>query len=137
MTPSEAWSAVVAGEDAAVYAYSVAGARVAGGARRRALAGLEAHRAHRSRAAGLVAAAGGTAPPAAAAYELPDDVATPAGARATMAAVDNALVATYADAAAASSGADRRWAARSGAECATRAVVWGAAPQAFPQASAP
>ena len=135
MTPVEAWGAVVSGEDAAIYAYSVAGARVAGGARRRALAGLDAHRASRSRAASLVSAAGGTAPPAAAAYELPADVATPEGARATMASVDNALVATYADAAAASLDADRRWAARTGAECATRAVAWGAAPQAFPQAS--
>ena len=51
MTPLEAWTAVVAGEDAAVYAYSVAGGRVSGGARRRALAGLDAHRASRSRAA--------------------------------------------------------------------------------------
>lgn len=134
MTPVEAWSAVVAGEDAAVYAYSVAGARVQGGARSRALAGLEAHRANRSRAAAAVTAAGGAPPTAAAAYELPDDVDSPRGARAVMAGVDNSLVATYADAAAAATAGsdDRRWAARTAAECAVRAVAWGAPAQAFP-----
>ena len=132
MTAIDAWSAVVSGEDAAIYAYSVAGARVSDSARRRALAGLDAHRASRSRAAAAVVAAGGTAPVAAAAYELPDDVATSRGARAAMAAVDTALVATYTDAAAATTGEDRRYAARSAADCAVRAVAWGAAPQAFP-----
>jgi hypothetical protein len=134
MTPAEAWAAVVAGEDAAVYAYAVAGARVADGARRRALAGLDAHRANRSRAAALMSAAGAAPPPPEAAYDLPADVATRAGARAAMARVDNALVAVYADAAAATTGVDRRWAARAGADCAVRAVTWGASPQAFPTA---
>lgn len=135
MTPAEAWAAVVRGEDAAVYAYSVAGARVADGARRRALAGLDAHRANRSRAAALMTAAGAVPPPAEAAYELPADVLTRAGARSAMALVDNALVAVYADAAAAAEGDDRRWAARAGADCAVRAVSWGASPQAFPTAA--
>lgn len=135
MNPMEAWSAVVSGEDAAVYAYSVAGARLPSSARRRALAGLDAHRAARSRAAAIVTASGGTPPPAAAAYQLPDDVNSPAGARAVMADVDNALVATYADAAAATTGDDRRYAARTATECAVRAVAWGAAPQAFPVAT--
>lgn len=130
MTPAEAWSAVVTGEDAAVFAYSVAGARV--GATDRARSGLEAHRAHRSRAAALVLAAGGNPPVAAAAYELPADVGTSRGARAALAGVDNALVAVYADAAAAAEGPDRRWAARMAAECARRAVAWGAETQAFP-----
>ena len=80
-------------------------------------------------------AAGGTPPAAEAAYELPGDVSTRPGARAALASVDNALVAVYADAAAASSGDDRRWAARTAAECAVRAVAWGATPQAFPTAT--
>ncbi len=134
MTELEAWTALVSAEDAAVFAYSVAGARVSGGGRRRALAGLEEHRANRAKAAALVVEAGGTPPPAAAAYTLDPDVSTPAGARRTMAAVDNALVAVYADAAGATAGADRRWAARTGADCAVRAVQWGAPPQAFPTA---
>ena len=132
MTAPDALSAVVAGEDAAIYAYGVAGARLSGAARRRALAGLDSHRAHRSQAAAKLAAADGTVPGAAAAYTLPADVSTPKGARSALAAVDNALVATYADAAAALSAGDRRWAARAGAEYATSAVAWGADPQAFP-----
>lgn len=132
MTPAEAWSAVVSGEDAAVFAYSVAGARVS--AESRARAGLDAHRANRSRAAALVIAAGGTPPVAAAAYELPADVESGRGARAALASVDNALVAVYADAAASAEGEDRRWAALTAAECARRAVAWGAPTQAFPTA---
>ena len=135
MTALEAWAAVVEGEDAAVYAYSVAGAQVSGGGRRKALAGLEAHRANRSRAASTLTALGVTPPPAAAAYDLPAGVEDPDVARSTMADVDNALVATYADAAAAADGDDRRWAARTATECAVRAVVWGAPPQAFPAAT--
>jgi hypothetical protein len=135
MTPVEAWTAVVEGEDAAVYAYSVAGAQVSGGGRRKALAGLDAHQSNRSRAASVLAALGATPPAAAAAYDLPDGLEKPTVARDLMADVDNALVAAYADAAAASSGGDRRWAARTAAECAVRAVTWGAAPQAFPSAT--
>ncbi len=134
MTPVEAWTAVVAGEDAAVYAYSVAGGRVRGSAQQRALAGLEVHRSNRSRAASLVTASGGTPPPAAPAYELPEEVGVPREAKALMAEVDNALVAVYADAAAASTGEDRRWAARVAADSAVRAVGWGAPTQAFPTA---
>jgi hypothetical protein len=134
MTPVEAWAAVVAGEDAAIYAYSVAGAHVAGGGRRRALTGLDAHRANRSRAASLGSGLGGTPPPAAAAYQLPAAVGTPAGARSAMASVENSLVAVYADAAGQAADGDRRWAARTAAECAARAVAWGAATQAFPAA---
>lgn len=132
MTPVEAWSAVVAGEDAAVYAYSLAGALLPTDARRRALAGLDEHRAARSRAAGLVTAAGGVAPPAAASYDLPGPVRTARQARDLMAQVDNALVAVYADAAGATAGPDRLWAARTGAANGARAVTWGAASQAFP-----
>jgi hypothetical protein len=132
MTPGEAWSAVVSGEDAAVWAYSVAGARA--GRSREVLAGLDAHRASRDRAAALAVADGTTPPPAAPAYDLGGPVDGAARARAVLADVDNALVGLYAQAAAASSATDRRWAARTGADCAVRAVTWGAAPQAFPTA---
>lgn len=132
MTPAEAWGAVVAGEDAAIYAYSLAGARLPSSARRRALAGLDEHRTARSRAAGLVTAAGGVAPPAAASYDLPGPVTTPRQARDLMAQVDNALVGVYADAAAAAVGQERRWAARTAAANGARAVGWGAPSEAFP-----
>lgn len=134
MTPVDAWIAVVAGEDAAIYAYSIAGGRVSGGDRRRALAGLEAHRRRRSRAASIVTASGGTPPAAAPAYDLPDTVAKARAARRLMADVDVALVPLYADAAGASADDDRRWAARCAADSATSAVAWGSEPQAFPSA---
>lgn len=136
MTPAEAWAAVVAGEDAAVYAYSVAGARVPAASRSRAVSGLDAHRAHRDRATALLVDAGGTPAPPAAAYQLPIDPTRPRDARRLLALVDNRLVALYADAAEAAEAGSRRWAARMAAEAATRAVVWGAAPQAFPTGDA-
>jgi len=132
MNPVDALTAVVRGEDAAVYAYEVAGARVGRPARRRAVSALDSHRAHRSKAAALLAQAGGSVPGAAPAYELPADVDRPAGAKAALAQVDNALVATYADAAGALAGEQRRWAARAAAEYAASAVSWGAPTQAFP-----
>ena len=73
-----------------------------------------------------VVATGGTPPAAAASYQLPFRAGSPARARDLMAVLDNALVGPYADAAAATSGDDRRWAARTAAECAVRAVAWGA-----------
>ena len=135
MTLPQALAAVVSGEDAAIFAYSVAGAHVAGGGRRKALAGLDAHRSNRDRASAGIVAASATPPGAAAAYELPVTVDSPDTARELMALVDNRLVGLYADLAEASTGPDRRWAARAGAECAMRAVAWGAAPQAFPTGS--
>ena len=85
MTTPDALAALVAGEDAAIYAYSVAGARVLGAGRRRALVALDSHRANRDRAASLVVAAGATPPGAAVAYALPGPVDSPAAARSLMA----------------------------------------------------
>ena len=130
MTVDEARAAVVHGEDAAVYAYGVAGARVP--ARRRALSGLDFHRAARD----AVAAAMATPPDPAPAYVLPTAPRTPAEARALLAYVDNALVPLYADLAAASTGDERRRAVLNAQACATRAVGWGAASQAFPSGGA-
>ena len=134
MTPGEAWSAVVEGEDAAVFAYSIAGARVGATARSRALNGRDAHQSHRNRASAMAVAAGGTPPGPAAAYDLPFEVDSARAARQLMALVDNGLVALYADAAEVTAGDERRWAARIAAENATRAVAWGAQTQAFPTA---
>lgn len=135
MTPVEAWTAVVVGEDAAVAAYSMAGAQLSGAERRAAQAGLDAHRRRRTRAAEAVTAAGGTAPAASESFALPPRIRQPRVARALLAEVDVALVGVYADAAAASTDADRRWAARSAAECSAAAVSWGAPTQAFATAS--
>jgi hypothetical protein len=132
MTEQQALAALVSGIDAAIYGYSVAGAHVTGGARRRALAGLDSHRANRDRAASMIVAASATPPGSATAYTFPTPVDSPASARTLMALVDNRLVGLYADAAAGLAGGDRRWAARTAAECAMRAVAWGEESQAFP-----
>ena len=126
MTPDEARAAVVSGEDAAVYAYSIAGARVP--AARRAAAGLDAHRAARD----SVAAAMQSPPAPSPAYALPTEPTSPDQARALMAYVDKALVPLYADLAAVSAEDERRRAVLAAQACATRAVSWGAASQAFP-----
>ena len=132
MTPVEAWAAVIAAEDAAIYAYSIAGARVASADRRRARAGLDAHRSRRARALVHLSALGGTPPGGAGAYTLPDNIRRPRIAAGLLADVDLGLVAVYADAAAATEGEDRRWAARAAADCAVSSVSWGAESQAFP-----
>jgi hypothetical protein len=126
MTRDEARAAVVRGEDAAVYAYSIAGARVPAG--RRALAGLDAHRAARDSVAAIMQPPPEPAP----AYAFPTEPASPSQARDLMAYVDNALVPLYADLAAVASGDERRRAVLQAQACATRAVSWGAASQAFP-----
>lgn len=132
MTPPPAVIAFVEGIDAAIYGYSVAGARVAGAGRRRALEGLSALRASRDRGASLIVESGGTPPGSAVAYTLPVQVTSPATAREVMTTVDNRLVGLAAEAAAALQGGERRWAARTGVEAAMRAVAWGAPSQAFP-----
>jgi len=132
MSAADAMAALVSGEDAAIYAYSVAGARVAGAKRRRALTALDSHQSHRDRAASIIVAAGGTPPGSAVAYTLPAPVDSPSVAKSLMALVDNRLVGLYADAASGLEGAERRWAVRAAIECATRAVTWGTEPQAFP-----
>lgn len=120
--------AVVAGESAAVYAFGVVAGQSRGAQRRRALAALRAHEQWRDRWAA------GSAAPAAVAYALPVDVTDEASARTLAQAVENGLVGLYADLAAATRDAERGDAVRAAQQCATRAVRWGAAPQAFPTA---
>lgn len=126
MTLDEARAAVVRGEDAAIYAYSIAGARVPG--RRRATSALDAHRAARSN----VAARLSRPPEPSSAYTLPIRPDSPDQARALLAAVENALVPVYSDLASASTGDERRRAVIAAQVCATRAVGWGVPSQAFP-----
>lgn len=122
---ADALRAAIAGEDAAVYAYGVIAAHASGGRAERALA---AHRRWRDRWASLL----GEPVDAAIAYELPERVDDPASAAALAALVEGRLVPVYADLAAALEGAERDDAARAAAQCAQRAVRWGAPAQAFP-----
>ncbi|TEX52400.1 MAG: hypothetical protein B7C55_00395 [Actinomycetales bacterium mxb001] len=119
----------IAGEEAAIYAYGLAGARLASTDRDRALGGLAAHRA---RLLQLRELAGTSALPGAPGGY---DVAPPADepqARALLADVESRLAATYADLAAATSGDERVNAALAACECEVRAIGWGGEPEAFP-----
>ncbi|MFM8350561.1 MAG: DUF4439 domain-containing protein, partial [Actinomycetales bacterium] len=96
---------------------------------RQALAALQAHSTWRDR----WALATPDAPAPAIAYDLPVADPNRAQVRDLAALVENRLVPIYAELAAAASGDTRTAAVTAAAECATRAVTWGALPQAFPQ----
>lgn len=134
MTMAEALAAAVAGEDAAVYGYGVVAARTSN--RDRALRNLKAHRAARDLLSSLASVRGVEVPAPAIAYELPFAVSGPRGAARLAAYLENGLVPVFADLAAAGEGEVRTSAVEQAQACAERAIRWGAAPQAFPQASA-
>ena len=123
---------VLAGEQAAVYAYGVVGGQAGPAHRGAATAGLSAHALQRDLLAARLSTAG--APPVAAppAYPLPFEVSSVADARRLAVHVELTLAAAYADLVAAALPARRGEAAGWLARCAVQARGWGAAPQAFP-----
>lgn len=133
-TPAEltALADVLAGEQAAVYAYGVVGGQAGPAHRRAAAAGLTAHALQRDLLAARLSSSG--TPPIAAppAYTLPFEVATVTDARRLAVHVELTLAAAYADLVAAAAPARRQEAAGWLARCAVSARGWGAAPQAFP-----
>ncbi len=130
MTVDEALRAAIAGEDAAVYAYGVIGARAEQPWRRRAVRVRSEHQSARSALQGQVSAP--VAVPAA--FDLPLPVTTTDEARQLAALVEQRLAAVYADLAAAQDGDGRQAAVEAAMACATRAVTWGASSVAFPGA---
>ena len=127
-----ALAAVLAGEQAAVYAYGVVGGQAGPAHRKAAAADLSAHALQRDLLAARLSTAG--APPLAAppAYALPFEVSSVADARRLAVHVELTLAAAYADLVAAAVPARREEAAGWLARCALQARGWGAAPQAFP-----
>jgi len=124
-----ALAGAIEGEEAAIYAYGLAGSRLAGADRDRAFGGLAAHRARLLQLRDLAGAA--SLPGAPGGY----DVAPPSDeqqARSLLADVESRLAATYADLAAATSGDERVNAALAACECEVRAIGWGGPPEAFP-----
>jgi len=122
-------AAAIEGEQAAVYAYGLAGPHLDEADRGLALGALAAHR---LRVLALrEVAPDGLEPDAPAGYDV-SPVADAAQARALLARVEARLCATYADLAAETSGVDRTQAILSARECAVRSVAWGAPPEAFP-----
>ena len=129
MSAEQAIVAAINGEDAAIYAYGVIGARSRGARAALARRTLSAHRARRqelqSRVAEPVAAAS--------AYDLPFPVTDGASAARLAVIVENRMCALLADLAAATADDNRTQAVTGAMECAARAIAWGGQPQAFPR----
>lgn len=131
-TLAESLAAAILGEEAALYAYGVAGPRLDGADTDLAAGGLAAHRQRVIALRGRWAASAfGPQPPAPGGFALPAPT-DPTAARTTLGRVEMNLAATYADLAAASTGGDRLEAVAWARESAVRGVAWGVAPEAFP-----
>lgn len=124
-----ALAAAIAGEQAALYAYGLAGPRLEEAERDRALGGLAAHRA---RILALRASAGAQDEPGTpGGYDVPAPTDA-AQARQLLADVESRLAAVYADLAAATAAEQRTEAVLAACECEVRAIGWGGDPEAFP-----
>ena len=121
--------AAILGEEAALYAYGVAGPWLDGADRDLALGGLAAHRARVLVLRGEAADADEAGAPGG---FVSGPVDSPASARALLAEVEARLAATYADLAAEVTGGQRRNAVLSACECSVRSIAWGATTAAFP-----
>jgi hypothetical protein len=121
--------AAIEGEEAALYAYGVAGPWLDPPDRDLALGGLAAHRA---RVLALRTAAPDGDERGAPGGFVTGPVDSPDAARALLAGVEARLAATYADLAAAVTGGDRRNAVLSACECSARSIAWGGSTSAFP-----
>ncbi len=128
-TPDAELQATIAGEQAAVYAYGVAGPWLDAADRDRALGGLAAHR---SRVLALRETADDADESGAPGGFVTGPVDSPATARALLADVEARLAATYADLAAVVGGGERRNAVLAACECSVRSIGWGAPTAAFP-----
>ena len=123
---------VLAGEHATVYGYGVAGARLSGASRARALRGWTAHRRQRDRLEGLLSGRGVQPVPPAAAYALPGPVRTGAQARTLIVLLEERLAAVWADAVAELGGDLREAAVRALADAAVAAARWRGGSVPFP-----
>lgn len=129
MTPDEAMQAAILGEEAALYAYGVAGPWLDSADRDLALGGLAAHRA---RVLALRSSANDAIEGGAPGGFVTGSIDSPQTARALLAEVEARLAATYADLAASVTGGERRNAVLSACECSVRSIGWGAPTAAFP-----
>ena len=124
-----ALQAAIAGEQAALYAYGLAGPQLDSADRDRALGGLAAHRA---RILVLRERAPDSSEPGTPGGYAVNPPTTPEEARALLADVESKLAALYADLAAAVTGGERSEAVLAACECEVRAIGWGGGPEAFP-----
>jgi Domain of unknown function (DUF4439) len=127
--------AAAAAENAAVYGYSVAGAKLGTPQdKAAALAAYDVHRAQVEVVREWLFARSSTPPPAAPVYDLPSPVTDATSAGTTLAAIEESTAATYADvvAAAVGSAAVQRGAALALQSAAVREAQWRTTSVPFP-----
>jgi hypothetical protein len=125
--------AAAAAENAAVYGYSVAGARLATGqAKNAARTAYDAHRQQVQNVTQWLADLGATPAPAAPVYRLPSPVVDNPTARTLLAAIEESTAAAYADVVALATGQLQRDAALALQAAAIREAQWRTTPVPFP-----
>ncbi len=128
-----ALQAAVEAENAAVYGYSVAGARLDTAQRRLAARGdYNVHREQAQAVAGWLSDRGGTPPPAAPFYAVPTPITDNAAATQLLAALEEATAARYADIVGLSDGALQHAAGLALQAAAIREARWRGASVPFP-----
>jgi hypothetical protein len=127
-----ALQAALAAEQAASYGYGVLGAHLTGLRFAAASADCVAHERARDRLSGMITARGGHPQPAAAAYQLPIAVHTPAAARSLAITLERQVTAAYVGLVAVQDPALRAFAATTMRDCAVRSARWSGRAQAFP-----
>jgi hypothetical protein len=125
--------AAAAAENAAVFGYSVAGARLATtGDKNAARAAYDVHRSQVQAVTGWLADHTATPAPPAAIYALPTPVSDATSARATLAAIEESTAAAYADLVAVCDGELQRSAALALQSAAVREAHWRTTSVPFP-----
>jgi hypothetical protein len=125
--------AAAAAENAAVYGYSLAGAKLATGQDKNAArTAYDAHRAQVQNVTQWLATLGTTPAPAAPVYRLPSPVVDNASARALLAAIEESTAAAYADVVAVASAELQRDAALELQAAAIREAQWRTTSVPFP-----
>jgi hypothetical protein len=125
--------AAAAAENAAVYGYSLAGARLADPHEKAvARAAYDVHRAQVQAVTGWLTDRSSTPAPPAPVYDLPSPVTDPAAARAALAAIEESTAAAYADVVAAADGSLQRAAALALQSAAVREAGWRTTSVPFP-----
>jgi hypothetical protein len=130
--PVDVLQRALSAEHAAIYAYGVIAAQLAGQPRRDASAALDQHRARRDRLREYVIEGGAKPAEPDAAYQLPSPVLTPVAAQALAANVERLMALAYGDLVAAANDDLRGFAAHALADAAVRETGWGGQAPQFP-----
>jgi hypothetical protein len=131
-TTIQALQAALAGEDAAIYGYGVAGAYLAGNSQAAATADWLAHQVARDRLEAMLRSLGAEPTASAVAYQLPARVHGAAGAAALAVVLEDRMATAYLGLVALSSTAIREYGAQQVRACALRAAAWRGTTVAFP-----